>query len=631
MEINRVIVIVLDSVGIGELPDAADFGDVGSHTLGNMAREVGGLNVPNMEKMGLGNIAILDGVIPQEEPTAVFGKMAEVSPGKDTTTGHWELMGLQLERAFPLYPDGFPPEVMEAFEEQVGRGTLGNYPASGTVILDELGEEHMRSGKLIVYTSGDSVFQIAAHEEVVPINELYHICEVAREILRGEHEVSRVIARPFVGTPGDFTRTANRHDYSVVPPEPTLLDGLQEAGFMVFAVGKINDIFVGQGITDYIYTIDNMDGVDKTIAAIREQKKRGLIFTNLVDFDAKFGHRNNPQGYADSLAEFDRRLPEIVDALAEDDLLILTADHGNDPTTPSTDHSREYVPILITGQEVNPGANIGVRSTFADLATTIADIFGVGLPPKGLSFKLEIMTTLENAGAEELLEMVAENPNIMARLIDHTILRPDATEEDVAKLCDEALQYQFASVCVNPTHVRLVAERLKGSPVKTCAVVGFPLGATTTHDKIRETEQAIQFGAHEIDMVINIGALKGKDFDFVEQQIEAVVQAVHNHRALCKVIIETSYLTDEEKILVCEFAVLAGADFVKTSTGFSGSGATVEDVALMRRTVGPRVGVKASGGVRTYDDAIAMITAGANRIGASSGVKIVKEAVERKR
>ena len=630
MEIKRVIVIVLDSVGIGELPDAAAFGDVGSHTLGNMAREVGGLKLPNMERMGLGNIAILDGIIPQEEPTAVFGKMAEVSPGKDTTTGHWELMGLQLKRAFPLYPNGFPPEVMEPFEEQIGRGTLGNYPASGTVILDELGEEHMRTGKPIIYTSGDSVFQIAAHEEVIPIDELYHICHVAREILRDEHEVSRIIARPFVGSPGNFTRTANRHDYSVVPPEPTLLDRLKEAGFIVYAVGKINDIFVGQGISDYITTVDNTDGVDKTIAAIRDGTERGLIFTNLVDFDAKFGHRNNPQGYADALVEFDRRLPEIVDTLTEGDILIITADHGNDPTTPSTDHSREYVPILITGKEINPGVNIGVRQTFADLAATIADIFGVGLPPKGLSFKLDMMTTLENASAEELLQMVDETPAVMARLIDHTLLRPDATETDVALLCDEALQYQFASVCVNPTHVRFVADRLKGSPVRTCAVVGFPLGATTTHDKIRETEQAIQFGAQEIDMVINIGALKGKDYDFVEQQIKAVVQAVHNHRALCKVIIETSYLTQEEKVLVCEFAVQAGADFVKTSTGFSGGGATVEDVALMRRTVGPRVGVKASGGVRTYDDAINMISAGANRIGASSGVNIVQEAFNKK-
>ncbi len=403
MEINRVIVIVLDSVGIGELPDAAAYGDVGSHTLGNMAREVGGLHMPNMEKMGLGNIAILDGIIPQEKPTAAYGKLAEVSPGKDTTTGHWELMGLRLERAFPLYPNGFPPEVMEPFEEQIGRGTLGNYPASGTVILEQLGEEHMRSGKPIIYTSGDSVFQIAAHEEVIPIDELYHICHVAREILRGEYEVSRVIARPFVGSPGNFTRTANRHDYSVVPPEPTLLDRLKEAGFMVYAVGKINDIFVGQGITGYVTTVDNMDGVDKTIAAIRSGTERGLIFTNLVDFDAKFGHRNNPQGYAAALADFDRRLPEIVDALAEDDMLILTADHGNDPTTPSTDHSREYVPILITGDVVIPGVNIGVRGIFADLAATIADIFGVGLPPKGRSFKLEIMTTLENASAQELL------------------------------------------------------------------------------------------------------------------------------------------------------------------------------------------------------------------------------------
>lgn len=629
MQINRVIVIVLDSVGIGELPDAAEFGDVGSHTLGNMARVVGGLNVPNMEKMGLGNIAILEGVIPQEKPTAVFGKLAEVSAGKDTTTGHWELMGLQLKRPFPLYPDGFPPEVMVPFEEQIGRGTLGNYPASGTVILDELGEEHMRTGRPIVYTSGDSVFQIAAHEEIIPIEELYHICHIAREILRGEHEVSRIIARPFIGTPGNFVRTANRHDYSVLPPEPTLLDSLKEAGFMVYAVGKINDIFVGQGITEYVTTQDNEDGIDKTIAAIRERQERGLIFTNLVDFDAKFGHRNNPQGYADALADFDRRLPEIGAALAEDDILILTADHGNDPTTPSTDHSREYVPILISGKIVKAGVNIGVRQTFADLATTIADIFSVNLPPKGRSFKLQLMTTLENAGADELLAMINENPSLIARLIDHTLLRPDATEEDINQLCDEALQYHFASVCVNPTHVRLVANRLKASPVKTCAVVGFPLGATTTNYKILETEQAIQMGAQEIDMVINIGALKGGDYDFVENQIAAVVQAAHHLRALCKVIIETSYLTEAEKVAVCEFAVLAGADFVKTSTGFSGSGATAEDVALMRRVVGPQIGVKASGGVRTYDDAIKMIAAGANRIGASSGVSIYHEAVNR--
>ncbi|MBP6804050.1 MAG: phosphopentomutase, partial [Chloroflexi bacterium] len=252
MSINRVIVIVLDSVGIGELPDAADFGDVGSHTLGNTAVAVGGLNVPNLTQMGLGNIAILQGVNPQTTPTAVYGKMAEVSAGKDTTTGHWELMGVQLARPFPLYPNGFPPDVMDRFEAEIGRGTLGNYPASGTVILDELGAEHMATGKPIIYTSGDSVFQIAAHEDIIPVEELYRMCHIARAILRGEHEVSRVIARPFVGQPGSFTRTANRHDFSVVPPQPTLLDALKEAGLMVYAVGKINDIFVGQGITDYV-------------------------------------------------------------------------------------------------------------------------------------------------------------------------------------------------------------------------------------------------------------------------------------------------------------------------------------------------------------------------------------------
>jgi len=391
MPINRFIVIVLDSVGIGEAPDAAAFGDVGSHTLGNIARTVGGLKTPHMGAMGLANIAILEGLIPQLEPTAAYGKIAEISVGKDTTSGHWELMGIEVDRAFPLYPDGFPPEVMDRYEAESGRGWLGNYPASGTVILDELGEEHMRTGKTIVYTSGDSVFQIAAHEEVIPVEELYRICRAAREILRGEHEVSRVIARPFVGEPGAFTRTANRHDFSVPPLEPTLLDSLKAEGLMVYAVGKIEDIFTGQGITDAVHTVSNMDGVDKTIAAMRERRERGLIFTNLVDFDAQFGHRNNPEGYANALVEFDQRLPEIMDALGEDDVLVLTADHGNDPTYPGTDHTREHVPILITGAPVRGGVNIGVRDTFADLAATIADALGVKPPPRGVSFKSMIV------------------------------------------------------------------------------------------------------------------------------------------------------------------------------------------------------------------------------------------------
>jgi phosphopentomutase len=391
MNINRFIVIVLDSAGIGEAPDAAAFGDVGSHTLGNIARVVGGLKMPHMEQMGLGNIAILNGIRPQTEPTAVYGKLTEISPGKDTTTGHWELMGIELKQAFPLYPDGFPPEVMERFEAEIGRGTLGNYPASGTVIIEELGAEHMATGKPIIYTSGDSVFQIAAHEEIIPLEDLYRICHIAREILRGEHEVARVIARPFVGQPGSFTRTPHRHDYSVVPPEPTLLDKIKTAGQMVYAVGKINDIFVGQGITDYVTTTDNMDGVDKTITAMQTRPEKGLIFTNLVDFDAKFGHRNNPEGYANALAAFDGRLPEITAALQEDDVLVLTADHGNDPTTPSTDHSREYVPILITGRPVRAGVNIGVRDTFGDLAATIAEMLGVERPAVGASFMAMMM------------------------------------------------------------------------------------------------------------------------------------------------------------------------------------------------------------------------------------------------
>ena len=391
MPINRIIVIVLDSVGIGEAPDAAAFGDVGSHTLGNIARVVGGLHMPHMQAMGLANIAILEGVLPQIAPQAAYGKMTEVSAGKDTTSGHWELMGIHLNRAFPVFPDGFPPEVMDRFEAETGRGWLANYPASGTVIIEELGEEHIRTGKLIVYTSGDSVFQIAAHEEVVPVAELYRYCEIAREILRGKYEVGRVIARPFVGTPGHFERTANRHDFSVVPPEPTVLDSLKDAGLMVYAVGKIQDIFAGVGITDAVHTLHNMDGVDKTIAAMRERRERGLIFTNLVDFDAKYGHRNNPQGYADALEAFDQRLPEIMAALAEDDMLVLTADHGNDPTTAGTDHSREYVPILITGAQVRKGVNIGVRESFADLAATIADVLDVKAPPQGASFKSLIL------------------------------------------------------------------------------------------------------------------------------------------------------------------------------------------------------------------------------------------------
>lgn len=392
MSITRMIVIVLDSVGIGELPDAAAFGDQGSNTLGNIAQQLGGLHLPHLQALGLGNIAPLAGVAPHLQPRAAWGKMAEQSAGKDTTTGHWELMGVPLVKPFPVFSDGFPPAIMEPFEAAIKRGTLGNYAASGTTILDELGAEHVRTGKPIIYTSADSVFQIAAHEQIIPLDELYDMCRIARSLLRGDYEVGRVIARPFVGTPGAWMRTANRRDFSVLPPAPTVLERLKDAGRMVYAVGKIDDIFAAQGITASIHTRDDMDGVDQTLRAMREQSERALIFTNLVDFDAKYGHRNDPAGYARALMAFDARLPELLAALQPDDLLVLTADHGNDPTTPSTDHSREYVPLLVAGGQVRSGTNLSVRATFADLGATIADIFGVEAPVVGTSFRDDMLT-----------------------------------------------------------------------------------------------------------------------------------------------------------------------------------------------------------------------------------------------
>lgn len=380
---RRVMLIVLDGVGIGALPDAHLYGDEGSNTLGNIARQVR-LKLPHLTRLGLGNIAPLEGIDPQEQPLAAYGKMGERSPGKDTTTGHWEMAGIILDKPFPLYPEGFPPEIIEEFEKRIGRKVLGNKPASGTVIIEELGAEHMATGKPIVYTSADSVFQIAAHEEVIPLEELYRMCEVARELLQGDHAVGRVIARPFVGTPGNFQRTANRHDYSLAPPSPNMLELVQQKGLEVIGVGKIGDIYAGKGITRSIPTKSNMDGVDQTVRTWREMKA-GLLFTNLVDYDMKYGHRNNVEGFAGALEEFDARLPELMEILEEDDLLIITADHGVDPTTPSTDHSREYVPLLIYGKNIKPGVNLGVRSTFADVGATIAEYLGADAPPNGES------------------------------------------------------------------------------------------------------------------------------------------------------------------------------------------------------------------------------------------------------
>jgi phosphopentomutase len=389
-EVKRVIIIVLDSMGIGELPDAAEYGDEGSNTLANTAQAVGGLSLPHMQQLGLGHITAIEGVPPCDEPLGAYGRMAEASAGKDTTTGHWEMAGIYSPRPLPTYPHGFPKELIEEYERRIGRKTLGNYPRSGTVIIQELGEEHVRTGYPIVYTSADSVFQVAAHEEVIPIEELYRICQIAREMLVGEHAVGRVIARPFVGEPGNYTRTERRKDFSLLPPELTLLDRLVAAGHPVMGVGKIEDIFAHRGLSQSVHSPNNMACVDQTLAFMKESQ-RGLIFTNLVDFDMLWGHRNNPQGYAGGLEDFDRRLPEIMDATTAQDILFLTADHGNDPTTPSTDHSREYVPLLAYGSRVKPGMDLGTRETFADLGATVAELLGIEPLPFGTSFAGEIL------------------------------------------------------------------------------------------------------------------------------------------------------------------------------------------------------------------------------------------------
>ncbi|SHI56390.1 phosphopentomutase [Geosporobacter subterraneus DSM 17957] len=384
--IQRVNILVLDSVGIGELPDSPAFGDNGVNTFGNLVKACGGIHIPNLLKLGFGNIEGVEGVEASESPLGAYGRAAEISNGKDTTTGHWEIAGLHIEQPFQTYPDGFPKFIMDAFEEKIGRKTLGNIPASGTEIIERLGEEHMQTGSPIIYTSADSVFQIAAHEEIIPIDELYRICEIAREMLVGEVQVARVIARPFTGSPGKFERTSNRRDYSVSPFAPTLLDTAKDKGLDVIAVGKIEDIFNGQGITEAVHTKDNMDGVDQTIAYLKKEN-RGIIFTNLVDFDAKYGHRRDPEGYRLALEAFDQRLPELLENLGEDDIIILTADHGNDPTYMGTDHTREYIPIVVYGKKVKQNVNIGTRSSFADIAATVADLLDLEKPAVGVSFK----------------------------------------------------------------------------------------------------------------------------------------------------------------------------------------------------------------------------------------------------
>ncbi len=387
--VNRVIILIMDSVGIGGLPDSQEFGDFNVNTLGSIVKGNEKLDLPNFIKLGLSNIQGIDYLGHYENPIGAYGRMAEVSKGKDTTTGHWEIAGLHITEPFKTYPDGFPPHVIEAFTRLTGKEILCNKPASGTVVLDELGEEHVKTGKPIIYTSADSVFQIAAHEDVIPLAELYDMCQKSRDLLMGEDVVARVIARPFIGEVGKFERTSNRRDYSLSPYEPTILDGLKEAGYAVKAVGKISDIYNGMGITEDVHTHDNMDGVDHTLNYMKDDFK-GLIFTNFVDFDAKFGHRRDVIGYGKALEEMDRRLPEIINNLRSDDLLIITADHGNDPGYKGSDHTREFVPLLVFGEMVKAGVDLGTRQTFADIAATVAEVFSVKGTGFGTSFLSEL-------------------------------------------------------------------------------------------------------------------------------------------------------------------------------------------------------------------------------------------------
>lgn len=384
--INRAILIVLDSVGIGELPDADKYNDVGSNTIGNISSRCNGINLKNLSKLGLGNIRDIKGLEKVSNPLGAFGKCKEASNGKDTITGHWEIGGVILKNPLNTYPNGFPERIIKKFEDKIGRKIIGNKVASGTEILDELGEEHIKTGCPIVYTSADSVFQIAAHEDVISVEELYRFCEIARNMLVGDDIVGRVIARPFIGEVGNFKRTARRHDYALEPFDKTFLEYIKENGMEVDAVGKIGDIYCGKGITSSTHTTNNEDGINKTIELMKKESK-GLIFTNLVDFDMLYGHRNDVEGYKKALEYFDMRLPEIMENMNDDDVLIITADHGCDPTTKSTDHSREYIPLIVYGKNINKNIDLGIRDSFCDIGKTVLDLLNIDNNLNGVSFK----------------------------------------------------------------------------------------------------------------------------------------------------------------------------------------------------------------------------------------------------
>lgn len=605
---KRVFLIVLDSFGIGGAPDAAAFGDEGSNTLAAVL-SYSKAPFPNLAKMGL---LAIDGEDDQRitnyrnaqetipSPIGSYARVREISAGKDSTIGHWEIAGIISDKAQPTYPDGFPEEVMKALEEATGKEYLCNKPYSGTDVIRDYGEEHMKTGKPIIYTSADSVLQIAAHEEIIPLNELYDICAKAREVMTGDHAVGRVIARPFVGEPGSFTRTANRHDFSLSAPSSTMLDLLKNEGYDVISIGKIYDLFAGRGLTESNPTKGNTDGINKTIEMM-DRDFTGLCFTNLVDFDMKYGHRNDIEGYATAMHEFDDALGIILSKLKDDDLLIITADHGCDPSTASTDHSRECIPLLIYGDGYRTPCNMGELSGFNNIAGIVLTAI------MGRTYKKDFCPATDTNKPDP--------ENIMS-YVDLTNLKTTATGSDIEELIERAASLGTASVCVQPCFVKDAVRFSKGR-VAVCTVIGFPNGYSTTATKVFEAKDACDNGASEIDMVININFVKSGRYDEVYEEIKLIAEAVHTKGALLKVIIETCDLTEDEKVRLCKIVSEAKADFIKTSTGFGSAGAKAEDIVLMKKNISPDVRIKAAGGIRTVEAAKEMLDSGAIRIGAS--------------
>ncbi len=605
---KRVFLIILDSFGIGGAPDAGKFKDEGSNTLAAVL-SYSNDPFPNLAKMGLLSIdgeddpritAYKDAQSFIPAPVGSYARVREISAGKDSTIGHWEIAGIISDKPQPTYPDGFPGNVIRDLEKATGRSFLCNKPYSGTDVIRDYGEEHIKTGKLIIYTSADSVLQIAAHEEVVPVEELYDICKKAREVMCGDNAVGRIIARPFIGEPGNFTRTANRHDFSLAAPSSTMLDILKKEGYDVISVGKIYDLFAGRGLTESNPTKSNTDGINKTIE-IMDRDFNGLCFTNLVDFDMKYGHRNDIEGYCTAMHEFDDALGTILSKLREDDLLIITADHGCDPSTDSTDHSRECIPLLIYGDGYNTPCNMGELTGFNNIA--------------GIVLTSVMSRSYKKSFSPDADANKPDPGNIMS-YVDLTNLKTTATIDDISSLIERAVSLKTASVCIPPCYVK-DAVRISNGRVAVCTVIGFPNGYQTTGTKVYESKEACDNGASEIDMVININFVKSGRFDEVYEEIKLIADSVHKKGAILKVIIETCDLTEDEKIRLCKTVSEAKADFIKTSTGFGSAGATVEDIALMRNNVSPNVRIKAAGGIRTVESAKEMIENGAVRIGAS--------------